>query len=104
VIEMQHTKSIWVAWISLKLPVLSDGITIVVLNLKNNLYKIIRYLTEEYIRNTLPHYAKATRGTLRTNLTSSFCFIGVVYHAKPRYLSGRSVEMPGNEPGSESRP
>ena len=27
---------------------------------------MLGYLLEEYIRNTLPHYAKATRGTLRT--------------------------------------
>jgi hypothetical protein len=27
---------------------------------------MLDYLIEEYIRNTLPHYAKATRGTLRT--------------------------------------
>ena len=39
--------------------------SIVVLNWKNNQCSKYQWIVEEYKRNTLPHYAKASRGTLR---------------------------------------
>ena len=52
--ERQHTKLILVVYALLRIPVQLRGIINVFLNSKNNPCKIIRYLIEEYIRNTCP--------------------------------------------------
>lgn len=100
-IEKRRTRLIVVAYFSLNKLVLFYETTIVVLNLKSNLYKI-HYSIEVYKRNTCPTTLKLRGAHFAIKFLTFLFYKGGLPREAPTESRGRSVEMPSNELGSES--